>query len=548
MGMADMVDVTSTPEHEDASRAGENPTGAKAEIDRRGFLSAATLTVLGIAASHPALAQGGVLAAIRDLATAPVWKPLTALSTVSVSANRLAKGYPSLKPGSAFDHHPAVALLESALAGLSGGTAVEAVQAVVSAGGTVLIKPNWVEPARWSKGKITHPSLVLAAARIAAEAVGPTGHVYIAEGTSEGKDLPRILSATTFMKALHSFGLDAATSSRARVKVIDLNVASTGSVVVHLRKYSRFASIHDKLYDASGRALGKMGDGHIGAYRIAKPMLNADLIIDFAKSKVHCSAGATLALKNFIGVVPTSHDPKGKYRLKSVPHYSSADAHAGRKLVLNRTIGRTSADLHACVMYAAPNGSLHSTRQRRLLCIIDGVVSGQYNQFAPQTKATGWVAAGYDPVAVDHVASRCMGFDPARMPSIQPATKGTLRLGTGSPSGVRLLYHGASSFGVYFGARRALKPESLAAKWGTSISLKTKSIKTPTVTFDGTHVVVKPKGTGFTVRLYSGTDYVNLARASNGTYSADIPPEVTGAVRVVVMDSHFNVWDHSVRA
>ena len=105
-----------------------------------------------------------------------------------------------------------------------------------------------------------------------------------------------------------------------------------------------------------------------------------------------------------------------------------------------------------------------------------------------------------------------------------------------------------SSFCVYFGAKRALKPESLAAKWGSSISLKTKSIKTPTVTFDGTHVVVKPKGSGFTVRLYSGTDYANLSRASNGTYSADIPPSVTGTVRVVVMDSHFNTWEHVVRA
>ena len=542
-----MADVRRRGEHEDWSEADVSPIDGTAEIDRRGFLSAATLAVLGIAASYPAFAPGSALAVLRELTSAPTWRPLSTLTTVSVAANASAKGYPSLAPGTAFDTHPAVKLLDSALKGLSGGSAVEAVQAAVSTGGTVLIKPNWVEPGTWSKGKITHPTLVLAAARIAAEAVGPTGKVLIGEGTSEGKDLPKVLSATTFMSALHSFGLDAATSTRAKVTVVDLNVASTGSVVVKLHARSRFASVHDKLYDASDRVVGKMGDSHVGVYHIARPIVDADLIIDFAKSKVHCSAGATLALKNFLGIVPTGHDPSGGYRLKTVPHYSSADVHGHSKYVLNRTIGRTSADLHAAALYAASDGSLQSTRQRKLLCIIDGVVSGSKTQFSPQKISTGWIAAGYDPVAVDHVATRCMGFDPVLMKSIQPAKSGTLKLGTGNPGDVRMIYSGSGAFTGYFTSKRALKAESVVAHWGKAISLKKWSIKAPVVTLTGSHVVVKPSTSGLTVRLYSGSDYVNLARASNGTYSADIPPTVTGPVRVVVMDTHFNAWEHVVR-
>jgi uncharacterized protein (DUF362 family) len=418
------------------------------------------------------------------------------------------------------------------------------VSAAVAVGGTVLIKPNWVEPAKWSKGKITHPSLVLAVARIAAEAVGPTGHVYIGEGTSEGQDLPRVLSATTFMHALSTFGLDEATASRAKVEVIDLNLPATGAFTVKMGKKSRFASLHERVYDASGRGIGKFGDGHVGTYRISRPIINADLIIDFAKSKVHCSAGVTLALKNFIGIVPTGHDPKGLFRLKTVPHSSAADVRNKRTYVLNQTIGRTSADLHAGAMYLGRDGAMKTTRQRKLLCIIDGVVSGQKTQFNPEAKATGWIVAGYDPVAVDHVASRCMGFDPALVQSIKPATSGTLKIGTGNPADVRVVYRGPSSFTGYFTAKRALKPESVVAKWGNSMSLKRLSIKAPAITMTGGRVVVKPWQSGVTVRLWYGSSFVNLTRGSDGTYAAMLPTGVPAqAVRVSLTDAHFNVWE-----
>lgn len=543
-----MADASRSPEQEDPRRSFDVPIDASAEIDRRGFLSAATLAVLGIAASYPALTTSDAWAVMREFAlAAPVWKPLSTLATVSVAANASAKSYPSLSPGTAFDHHAAIVLLENALKGLSGGSAVDAIQAVVPSGGTVVIKPNWVEPGVWKTGKITHPALVLAAARFAAEAVGPSGHVFIGEGTSEGKDLPRVLAATSFMHALQSFGLDAATSTRARVQVVDLNVASTGFVTVKLRGLSRFASVNEKLYDASGKLIGKFGDSHVGNYRIARPIVDADLVIDFAKSKVHCSAGATLALKNYIGVVPTGYDPTGHFRLKQVPHSSSADASHGTKYVLNRTIGRTSADLHAAATYVAHDGSLQTTRQRNILCIIDGVISGQKTQFAPQPVATGWVVAGYDPVAVDHVAARCMGFDPVLLKSIQAAKTGSLKLGTGRPADVQVVYSGPSGFTGYFTSKRALKPESVVAKWGSKISLKTMSMKAPAYTLSGVHFSLKPKGSVAAVRLYGGGQFANLVRAGDGTYSADLPSGLTGPVRVAVMDTHFNVWDHQVR-
>ena len=76
------------------------------------------------------------------------------------------------------------------------------------------------------------------------------------------------------------------------------------------------------------------------------------------------------------------------------------------------------------------------------------------------------------------------------------------------------------------------------------------ALKASTITLSGagSHVVIKPKDSGVVVRLYTPTQYVNLARAGNGTYSADLPAGLTGPVRVAVIDTHFNVWDHLVRA
>jgi hypothetical protein len=140
-----------------------------------------------------------------------------------------------------------------------------------------------------------------------------------------------------------------------------------------------------------------------------------------------------------------------------------------------------------------------------------------------------------------------MGFDPALVQSLKAATAGTLKIGTGRPGDVRVVYSGPGAFTGYFSAARRLTAESVVAKWGKAISLKTMSLKSPTLHVSGSRIVVKPAGSVAAVRLWSAQQFANLSRASDGTYAADIPAEMTGAVRVVVMDAHFNVWERVVR-
>jgi len=107
--------------------------------------------------------------------------------------------------------------------------------------------------------------------------------------------------------------------------------------------------------------------------------------------------GATLAMKNLFGVVPS-----GVYGWpKNVLHWSG--------------IEESIADLHACFP--------------RQFAIVDGIVGMEGNgpiQGVP--KQVGLVVAGRDPVAVDATCCRIMGIDPLQI--------GYLRLAAGDNAAI----------------------------------------------------------------------------------------------------------------
>jgi hypothetical protein len=73
-------------------------------------------------------------------------------------------------------------------------------------------------------------------------------------------------------------------------------------------------------------------------------------------------------------------------------------------------------DLHKCWIYADKTGVLRDEPQRRFLCVVDGIVSGEGNgPLAPTARCDGVVIAGTDPIAVDTTAATLMGFDPTKL-------------------------------------------------------------------------------------------------------------------------------------
>ncbi|HAF21911.1 MAG TPA: hypothetical protein DCK93_03190 [Blastocatellia bacterium] len=79
----------------------------------------------------------------------------------------------------------------------------------------------------------------------------------------------------------------------------------------------------------------------------------------------------------------------------------------------NNTVWRMALDLNRILLYADADGSMRATgNTKRYFSIVDGIVAMEGNgPVAGVPKATGVVLAGANPVAVDAVCARLMGFD-----------------------------------------------------------------------------------------------------------------------------------------
>jgi len=199
-------------------------------------------------------------------------------------------------------------------------------------------------------------------------------------------------------------------------------------------------------------------------YIIANTLLDADVVINLPKMKTHQKAGITGALKNFVGInghkdcLP--HHLRGasavggdEYRqpsrVKALDSWlqdykdSGAGVIAQKGIAIahrvlsaihmqeygnqywagcwhgNDTISRTTVDLNRIVRYAARDGSMCQSPQRKIFSIVDGVIAGEDNgPLAATPKLAGVLLAGENGTAVDAVMARLMGYDYRRIPTI----------------------------------------------------------------------------------------------------------------------------------
>lgn len=193
------------------------------------------------------------------------------------------------------------------------------------------------------------------------------------------------------------------------------------------------------------------------AYLLSETVLSADLVINLPKLKTHKKTGVTLAIKNLVGIngdknwlphhslgsVDDGGDEfpnsrlidrvrslateiarpllaKGR-ALKLIQVYRQIEtATRGDQFIRsgnwhgNRTTWRMCCDLNRCLYYSDKDGlNLGADAPvRTVLTIIDGVLAGEgEGPLAPTDVRLGAVLASTDPVAVDLVAVRLMGFD-----------------------------------------------------------------------------------------------------------------------------------------
>lgn len=233
---------------------------------------------------------------------------------------------------------------------------------------------------------------------------------------------------------------------------------------------------------------------------IANTVLNADVIISLPKLKTHGKTGMTCALKNLVGI--NGHkDWLPHFRAGSVEeggdeylrrdlrksafqalnegivstdslarilpmrlcsyliYYSKlavpfSDEILNGSCHTNDTITRTIADLNKIAFYAGRDGRLGESPARRFFIVVDGIVGGEKEgPKKPSFKKCGVLAAGYNPVAVDLVCSRIMGFDYRRMPMFERAMNAKrYRLFDGRPEDIEIMSDKCKHFEDVYGA------------------------------------------------------------------------------------------------
>jgi len=252
-------------------------------------------------------------------------------------------------------------------------------------------------------------------------------------------------------------------------QIIDIGKKSMlKEISSHADRYRSTASVYENV-------ILKVHNQENNFYSIPNRILQADVVISLAKLKTHRKAGVTLSLKNMVGITNekrwlphhrvgspnqggdlyadrTRLDIKlkeltkdtlithswGRWLAKSVsvPLYKVynqfirpvLDQISVKDEIFNiedgdwygnDTVWRMVLDLNTLLFYTDKEGVLRESPQRRYFSVIDGIIAGiEEGPLKPRPYPTGIILAGFNPVAVDMVCTRIMGFDIEKIPLI----------------------------------------------------------------------------------------------------------------------------------
>jgi uncharacterized protein (DUF362 family) len=205
-------------------------------------------------------------------------------------------------------------------------------------------------------------------------------------------------------------------------------------------------------------------------YMVSRSPMTADVFINLPKLKTHKKCGITVNLKSLVGINADKN---------WLPHYAFGSPEDGgdqfdhatlrtrlenwvvmpaKQLLLadlpwfkgiarrtkrvgyevfgdtesvvrsgnwhgNDTVWRMCLDLNRILLYGGADGTLRPAgAAKRFFSVVDGIVAMEGNgPVAGDRREAGVVVAGANPVAVDAVCARLMGFDPARLPLLARA-------------------------------------------------------------------------------------------------------------------------------
>jgi uncharacterized protein (DUF362 family) len=254
-----------------------------------------------------------------------------------------------------------------------------------------------------------------------------------------------------------------------------------GSVLVGVGEKSAFYGIgrEDRFYGADYDRQTTIAHHHgdVHEYMVSRTVLTADVFISVPKLKVHKKVGVTLNAKGLVGITTDKNYlvhytlgtpdeggdqfPAGALSFKETfivkgQRFLSDSILAKHSRVLDRIYdyavaiyrasvkpwlkgipaekrvldggnwyGNDSAwrmvvDLMRIIIFADQQGHLLQVPQRKVFSVVDGIVGGENNgPLTPDAREVGVIMAGFNPLAVDIVGTRLMGFDWRKLKWIQ---------------------------------------------------------------------------------------------------------------------------------
>jgi len=276
-----------------------------------------------------------------------------------------------------------------------------------------------------------------------------------------------------------------------------------GSVVINLGRKSAFHGLPSENYygaDYNRRETIAHHHGNVHEYTISKTVLAADVFISVPKMKVHKKVGVTLNLKGLVGI-NTNKNCLIHYRLGTprtggdqLPDQTSATDGGlirGQRMLYdlllakqnrwtdaiykgirslyricvkpfhpisentrtldagnwygNDSAWRMTSDLAKILFFADRNGILCDKPQRRIFCLVDGIIAGEKEgPLAPTARPAGCLIAGENPFAVDIATTRLMGFDPRKIKSFDIMLSNDWNFGLRSFQSLELFISGQS--------------------------------------------------------------------------------------------------------
>lgn len=366
----------------------------------------------------------------------------------------------------------------------------------IESGDTVLIKPNMVMHINTSgEGEeclYTQPSVVAPVVDYVVKALNGRGKIIVADAPMQACDFDKLIKDSGYDKLVDFYkkninnisielkDMRGIRSVRQNGLYVYQENSNQKGIVVQLNEDSEFAGLSEKqisamrITDYDPDILNRHHNADIHEYAISEDVLNADVIINMPKCKMHRKAGITAALKNCVGactrkeylphhtngalldennggdaykskslfrdaenflldwrnrLLQTQHRRKAAWLLNQLCRIDRVLArHFGNEKYSegswygNNTISKTITDLNKIIFYADNKGNLRDKKVRKYLIVADMIIVGdKEGPLAPSAVPIGLIGVGDNPVTFDEVIATLYGARMEYMHAINQA-------------------------------------------------------------------------------------------------------------------------------